>query len=106
MTTSRSLFAVSLMIISNLRRCTFTSVPAINYTPAAHRTLIVLRCAKSHRPFNSVADEDYQAEVQMLQPGTILPHPSTVSHDIKAIYLTMSILVRQYFMVCILAACK
>jgi hypothetical protein len=36
------------------------------YTPAGHRTLIALRCAKNHRPFNSVLDDDYQAEVEML----------------------------------------
>ena len=36
------------------------------YTHAGHHTLIALQCAKNHRPFNSVLDEDYQAEVQML----------------------------------------
>jgi hypothetical protein len=70
------------------------------YSPAAHRTLIAMRCAKNHRPFNSVSDEDYQAEVEMLRPGTVLPAPSTVSRDIKAIYLSMSIMVRTYFAVC------
>jgi hypothetical protein len=69
------------------------------YSPAAHRTLIAMRCAKNHRPFNSVLDEDYQAEVEMLRPGTILPSPQTVSHDIKAIYTEMSKNVRNYFMV-------
>ncbi|KAF8220393.1 hypothetical protein L208DRAFT_1333961, partial [Tricholoma matsutake] len=43
------------------------------YLAAAHRTLIVMWCAKNHHPFNSVLDEDYQAEVEMLCPGTILP---------------------------------
>ena len=56
-----------------------------HYSPAAHRTLIAMRCAKNHHPFNSVLDEDYQAEVEMLRPGTILPSPQTVSRDIKAI---------------------
>jgi hypothetical protein len=76
-------------------------VPTVKYTPANHQTLIAMRCAKSHRPMNSVADEDYQTEVEMLRPGTVLPHPSTVSRDIKSIYLTWSILVRTYFAVCI-----
>ncbi|KAF8218445.1 hypothetical protein L208DRAFT_1351366, partial [Tricholoma matsutake] len=52
--------------------------------------LIALRCTKNHRPFNSVLDEDYQAEVEMLQPGTIIPSPQMVSHDIKAMYTEMS----------------
>jgi hypothetical protein len=71
----------------------------IPYSKAAHRTLIALRCAKNHRPFNSVLDEDYQAEVDMLRPGTRLPHPITVSRDINLIYLEMSKHVRQYFSV-------
>ena len=69
------------------------------YSTAAHRTLIAMRCAKNHRPFNSVLDEDYQAEVEMLRPGTVLPSPQTVSRDIKSIYLEMSKNVRNYFMV-------
>lgn len=69
------------------------------YSAAAHRTLIAMRCAKNHRPFNSVLDEDYQVEVEMLHPGTILPGPQTVSRDIKSIYAEMSKNVRNYFMV-------
>ena len=82
---------------------TSTTMLAVNvhkpYSAAAHRTLIAMRCTKNHRPFNSVLDEDYQAEVQMLRPGTILPSPQTVSHDIKAIYSEMSKNVRNYFLV-------
>ncbi|KAF8238004.1 hypothetical protein L208DRAFT_1244585, partial [Tricholoma matsutake] len=33
---------------------------------------------------------DYQAEVEMLQPGTIIPSPQMVSRDIKAMYTEMS----------------
>jgi hypothetical protein len=78
-----------------------TSAANVNepYSAAAHRTLIAMRCAKNHRPFNSVLDEDYQAEVRMLHPGTILPSPQTVSRDIKAIYSEMSKNVRNYFSV-------
>jgi len=36
------------------------------YTPAGHCTLITLQCTKNHHPFNSVLDDDYQAEVEML----------------------------------------
>ena len=35
----------------------------------------------------------------MLRPGTILPGPQTVSHDIKSIYAEMSKNVGNYFMV-------
>src|ERR1700720_3696633 len=69
------------------------------YSVAAHRTLISMRCAKNHHHFNSVLDEDYQTEVEMLCPGTILPGPQTVSRDIKSIYAEMSKNVWNYFMV-------
>jgi hypothetical protein len=76
-----------------------TRVPSVKYTPANHRTLIAMRCAKSHCPMNSVADEDYWTEVEMLRPGTVLPHPSTVSRDMRSLYLTWSVLVQTYFAV-------
>ncbi|KAF8498977.1 hypothetical protein F5888DRAFT_1611584 [Russula emetica] len=68
------------------------------YSTAAHRTLIAMQCAKNHRPFNSVLDEDYRAEIEMLRPGTVLPSPQTVSRDIKSIYAEMSKNVWNYFM--------
>jgi len=40
--------------------------PAISYSEAGHRALIALRCAKNARPINSVLDEDYRLEVEML----------------------------------------
>lgn len=69
------------------------------YSVAAHRTLIALHCAKNHRPFNSVLDEEYLQEVEMLRPGTVVPHPITVSRDIKLIYLELSKQVREFFKV-------
>ena len=72
---------------------TSTTTPVVNvhepYSTAALHTLIAMHCTKNHRPFNSVLDVDYQDEVQMLCPGTILPSPQTVSCDIKAIYYEM-----------------
>ncbi len=69
------------------------------YSLAAHRTLIALRCAKNHCPFNFVLDEDYCVEIEMLHPGTILSGPQTVSCDIKSIYAEMSKNVQNYFKV-------
>jgi hypothetical protein len=70
------------------------------YSAAAHCILIAMWCAKNHHPFNSVLDEDYyKAEVEMLRPGTILPGPQTVSHDIKSIHAKMSKNVWNYFIV-------
>src|SRR6266481_5834835 len=71
----------------------------VPFSPAAHRTLIAMQCTKNHRLFNSVLDEDYQTEVEMLRPGTIVPSPVTVSRDIKAIYVEMSKSVWNYFVV-------
>lgn len=75
----------------------------IPYSPAAHRAFIALRSAKSNRPFNAVADEDYLGEVQMLRPGAVLPSPITVSRDIRMIYEEMSRKVREYFIVSIIS---
>ncbi|KDR68281.1 hypothetical protein GALMADRAFT_35039, partial [Galerina marginata CBS 339.88] len=72
---------------------------AVAYSPATHRTLLALRCAKNQRPFNSVADEDYLLEVSMLRPNTVVPKPITVSRDINKIYIEMSKLVREYLSV-------
>jgi len=72
---------------------------AILYSPAAHRALIALCCAKSGRPINFVTDEDYIQEVQMLRPNTIFPHPSTVQQDLLEIYNQASIAVKTYFAV-------
>jgi hypothetical protein len=71
------------------------------YSEAAHRALIALRCATSHRPFNAVEDKYYRAEVQLLRPGTDIPTPRTVSNDINHLYLELSKDVRQYFKVCV-----
>jgi hypothetical protein len=76
---------------------TVTSAPL--YSEAAHRAIIALRCATSHRPFNFVNDKYYHKEVELLRPGTKIPTPSTVSLDIKHIYLELSKTVRTYFKV-------
>ncbi|KAL1707229.1 hypothetical protein EV121DRAFT_199468 [Schizophyllum commune] len=67
-----------------------TGEPPIAYSPIAHRALIALRSATSHRPFNMVRDRFYTEEVQMLRPGTILPSPATVSVDVKRLYKGMA----------------
>ncbi|TFK41567.1 hypothetical protein BDQ12DRAFT_565291, partial [Crucibulum laeve] len=76
-----------------------TTGSSIPYSEAAHCTLLALCCAKEHRPFNSVLDEDYQAEVEMLQPGTKLPHPATINNDVKSLYNGLSRHVKSYFQV-------
>ena len=67
------------------------------YSPANHRALLALHCARSNRPFNIVTDPNYQDEIMMLRPNTIIPNPSTVSRDLKMIYLEMSKHVWGYF---------
>jgi hypothetical protein len=69
------------------------------YSKAAHRAIIALRCAKSQRPANMVKDKFYEMEVQMLRPGTEIPHPSTISRDIKDLYKDLAVDVRNYFLV-------
>ncbi|KIJ58078.1 hypothetical protein HYDPIDRAFT_59895, partial [Hydnomerulius pinastri MD-312] len=69
------------------------------YSKAAHQVIIALRCATHQRPFNMVNDKYYKMEVQMLRPGTELPHPTTVSKDIKYLYIDLASDVRAYFVV-------
>ena len=75
------------------------SADYVPYSEDAHCALIALQCAKSSHPINSVLDEDYLREVQMLHPGTKVPGPMTVQRDLSNIYEQMSIHVRNYFMV-------
>jgi hypothetical protein len=70
------------------------------YSESAHRALIVLWCAKYHRPLNMVLDEEYKQEVELLRPGTKLPHPTTLARDIHHVYVDGSKIVRAYFLVC------
>jgi hypothetical protein len=46
-----------------------------------------MRTATSNRPFNIVTDKYYRTEVELLRPGTIIPSPSTVSRNLKLLYL-------------------
>ncbi|KAH6897555.1 hypothetical protein BKA70DRAFT_1116256, partial [Coprinopsis sp. MPI-PUGE-AT-0042] len=74
-------------------------VETLKYSKATHRALIAVRCAARNRPFNMVSDPEYLQEVEMLCPGTSVPHPGTVSRDVGKIYLGLSDVVRTYMMV-------
>ncbi|KIK79421.1 hypothetical protein PAXRUDRAFT_161343 [Paxillus rubicundulus Ve08.2h10] len=69
------------------------------YSKAAHCAIIALCCAKNQCPFNMVNDKYYKMEVQMLCPGTELPHTSTVSQDIKDLYTNLALDIQAYFAV-------
>ncbi|KAL1713073.1 hypothetical protein EV715DRAFT_212374, partial [Schizophyllum commune] len=58
----------------------------LSYSHIAHRTLIALRCAVNHRPFEIVRDPFYIQEMQMLHPGIKLPSPKTVARDVRRLY--------------------
>ena len=75
------------------------SPDAIPYSESGHRVLIAMQCAKQSRPINAVLDEDYQREVEMLHPGTHLPHATTIQRDLIHIYEHASIWVMNYFLV-------
>jgi len=70
------------------------------YTPMKHRAMIALHCAVSKWPFNMVKDPLYVQEVELLQPGTVIPSPLTVSRDVNQIYLDSANHVKEYFSVC------
>lgn len=56
-----------------------SSCSVIPYSLANHHTILALQCSTNMRPFNFVQDPLYQAEVEMLRPGTLLPDATTVS---------------------------
>ncbi|EKM78551.1 hypothetical protein AGABI1DRAFT_16921, partial [Agaricus bisporus var. burnettii JB137-S8] len=53
-------------------------------------------CATSARPFNIILNKWYKIEVEMLCPGTVIPHPTTISRDLQSLYVGMSKYVAQY----------
>jgi hypothetical protein len=79
------------------KKSTTTSLP---YSAENHRAIIAMRSAVHGRSFNEFQDKYYKMEVEMLRPGTVLPHPSTVSRDLNEIYLKLSNHVKNYFAVC------
>ncbi|KAF9527496.1 hypothetical protein CPB83DRAFT_735918, partial [Crepidotus variabilis] len=74
-----------------------TAPPKLEYSTANHRTLIAMRCAKNARPINTILDDEYRAEVEMLRPGATVPHPSTVARDLVNLYTDLSLTVFSYF---------
>jgi hypothetical protein len=75
------------------------------YSPYRHRALIALRCARYNRPFESVMDNEYIAEVELLRPGTVIPDARTVSRDVNKLYIEVSKNVKNYFKVCSYISC-
>jgi hypothetical protein len=69
------------------------------YSPFHHRAIVAVCCAASHHLFNSLADPYYLKEVELLHPGTVIPSPQTVSHDVQAIYQEASKHIKEYFSV-------
>ncbi|TFK37882.1 hypothetical protein BDQ12DRAFT_723952 [Crucibulum laeve] len=71
-----------------------------------HGTQQILKSASSKPtpptiPYSDAAhflDEDYRSEVEMLHPGTTLPHLTTISTDINHLYVKLSDYVCNYFM--------
>lgn len=69
------------------------------YDPYVHYTLLALRCAHDHRPAASVADSLYKQEVELLRPGTKIPHPTSISKYIKQLHATVALNIQEYFKV-------
>ncbi|EJD41570.1 hypothetical protein AURDEDRAFT_68674 [Auricularia subglabra TFB-10046 SS5] len=59
------------------------------YSPALHRAILAMRTSVSNRPFNALEDKYYRQEVELLWPGTKLPHRTVVSKDVKYLHTTV-----------------
>jgi hypothetical protein len=56
------------------------------YAPARFRYLLAMWCARRHRPFNIVKDDELIEIFRMLYDRVDVPHPITVSRDVKEIF--------------------
>jgi hypothetical protein len=56
------------------------------YSPARFRFLLAMWCARRHRPFKIVHDDELVEIFQMLYDRVDVPHPTTVSRDVKEIF--------------------
>ncbi|OJT06793.1 hypothetical protein TRAPUB_2358 [Trametes pubescens] len=57
----------------------------VSYSPSRMRYLIAMWCARRHRPFSIVEDEEFREILHMLYPKVSLPSRFTVSRDIQMI---------------------
>ena len=58
----------------------------VTYSAARFRYLLAMWCARRHRPFNIVTDEELVDIFKMLYARVDIPHPTTVSRDVKEIF--------------------
>jgi hypothetical protein len=56
------------------------------YSPARFRYLLAMWCARRHRPFNIVKDQELIDIFTMLYIRVDVPHPTTVSRDVREIF--------------------
>jgi len=57
------------------------------YAPARFRFLLAMWCARRHRPFKIIQDDELVEIFRMLYDRVDIPHPTTLSHDVKEIYI-------------------
>jgi hypothetical protein len=56
------------------------------YSSAKFRFLLAVWCARRHRPFSIVADPELHDLFKMLHGRVEIPHPITISRDVKEIF--------------------
>src|SRR5262245_20565383 len=86
-------------MLAHSRPCTsqFQPIHQVDTMQLLPCAIIAMCCAASKHPFQSVSDPYYIQEVEMLHPRTELPSPSTVSHNVRAIFEDGSNKVKEYF---------
>lgn len=83
-------------LLEHAQKCNPTDTPELQqitafvngttYSPARFRFLLAMWCACRHQPFNIVGDKELQEILQMLYSCVDIPHPITVSCDVKEIF--------------------
>lgn len=71
------------------------------YSAARLWYLLAMWCARHHRPFNIVKDDKLNEIFLMLYARVEVPHPTTVSRDVKEIFHICKKNVAEFLQVCI-----
>lgn len=72
----------------------------VSYTPARFCFLLAMWCARHHRPFAVVEDEELCKIFRMLYAKVDIPSRFTISRDIQLLHVDSRVRVIAFFKVC------
>lgn len=76
-----------------------TYASGVTYTPARFRYLLALWCARRHRPFLLIEDEELCEIFRMLYAKVDIPSRFTISRDVRLLHVDSRVRVIAFFKV-------